>query len=157
MYTKLFHKDVFVPAGVDAVCNDLQKCLGKYFFSNHFSGHIDNQAEEDRSHTYIEDVVVECLNSLKVTPREAFEIELGKDYYKFGKAGWFVIKYCCRIPYSADQDLVVVIRPQYKGSTVVDNMIVTAWMNSREDSHTTLNGDRYCSEKEWLSTLSTSR
>lgn len=150
MYTKLFHREVFFPAGAEIACDNLQRCLNKYYFSKHFENHINNQLVEDRSHKYLKDVVTECLDSLKTNPRDVFEIELGKDYYKFGKSGWFVTKYCCRIPYSDTQDLVVAIRPQYEGTTLVDNMIVTAWMNSKTDNHYTLDSSKYCSKDEWL-------
>lgn len=150
MFEKKFHKDVFIPEGADEACEALQKCLGKYFLSRHLQEHIDNQAGEDRSHRYLGEALKECLNTLKDSPREVFEVVLGKDYHKFGKGGWFVTKYCCRIPYNDDQDIVVAIRPQYKGDAVVDNMVVTAWMNGRDDHHSTLRSEEYCSEEEWL-------
>ena len=149
MYTKLFHKEVFFPAGVEIACDNLQRSLTTYSFSNHFKEHLDNQVIEDRSHKYLKDVVVECLNSLQQNPREVFEVELGKDFHWFGKSGWFVTKYCCRIPYSKTQDLVVAIRPQYKGTKLVGNLIVTAWMNHHTDNHYTLDANKYCSKEEW--------
>ena len=151
MFTKLFHKDVFIPEGVSEVCEQLQKTLTSYIFSNHFQEHLTNQVIEDRSHKYLKDVVVECLNSLVNTQREVFEVELGKDYHFFGKSGWFVTKYCCRIPYNDSQDLVVAIRPQYNKDAIVGNMVVTAWMNHRTDKHFTLDGSKYCSKRDWLS------
>ena len=141
---KLFHKDVFIPDGVGAVCQALQKRLLKYFFSRHFSEHLDNQLIEDRSHKYLRDVVVECVESLKDIQREVFEVELTYD-----DSSWTVSKYCCRIPYDDKQDLVVAIRPQYVSGKVVNNMIVTAWMNSREDHHYTLDKLKYCSKESW--------
>ena len=143
---KLFHKDVFIPDGVEAVCHSLQKRLLKYFFSRHFSEHLDNQLVEDRSHRYLRDVVVECVESLKNIQRDVFEVELTYD----GTA-WTVTKYCCRIPYDDSQDLVVAIRPQYVGNKVVNNMVVTAWMNSHTDNHYTLDGTKYCSKQSWES------
>ena len=149
MKVVLFHKDVFLPEGTTNACFILQKNLKSFFLSRHFEEHIKNQVIEDRSHTYLKDVIIECLNSLKDTPRSVFEVELGKDFHKFGKSGWFVTKYCCRIPYSATQDLVVAIRPVYEGTTIKDNMVVTAWMNSNTDHHYTLDESKYCSEEEW--------
>lgn len=150
MYTKLFHKEVYLPDGAEVACDNLQRGLKKYFFSRHFEQHLQNQIVEDRSHTYLKDVVVKCLDSLKENPRDVFEVEVGKDYHFFGKSGWFITKYCCRIPYSSTQDLVVAIRPQYQAGKLVDNMIVTAWMNSHEDNHYTLDASKYCSKEEWF-------
>lgn len=144
MFSKLFHKDVFMPEGVNDICKNYQKAtISKYFLSKHFQEHLNNQATEDRSHTYLGDIVKECLESLKTAQRDVFEVELSKDYHFFKKSGWFVTKYCCRIPYSADEDLVVAIRPQYEDGEVVDNMIVTAWINSNTDHHYTLDDSKY--------------
>jgi len=141
---KLFHKDVFIPAGVNSICNDLQKRLFRYFFSRHFREHLENQLIEDRSHTYLKDVVIKCVESLKNTPREVFEVEL-----TYNDGAWDVTKYCCRIPYDSSQDLVVAIRPQFIDGKLVNNMIVTAWMNSHTDNHYTLDDTKYCSKYSW--------
>lgn len=138
-----------MPKGAAEACIKLQANLKSYFLSEHFKQHIDNQAWEDRSHTYLPDIIKTCLESLKNVQRNVFEVELSKDYHKFGVSGWFVTKYCCRIPYNSDQDLVVAIRPQYQGNEIVDNMIVTAWMNSHSDNHYTLDKSKYCSEEDW--------
>lgn len=150
MYSKLFHKDVFMPNGANEVAKSYQLSNSdKYFLSNHFKEHIENQAYEDRSHTYLAPIIEKCLKSLKNTARDCFEIELSKDYYYFGKSGWFVTKYCCRIPYENGQDLVVAIRPQYENGKIVNNMVVTAWLNSSNDHHYTLDKSKYTSEEEW--------
>ena len=150
MFTKLFHSEVYLPIKTQEVCKELQQNLNDYFFSRHFEEHLENQIVEDRSHTYLKDVIVECINSLKTRQQPVFEVELGKDYHYFKKPGWFVTKYCCRIKYSEEQDLVVAIRPQYTdGKYNGNNMIVTAWMNSREDNHYTLDRTKYCSREEW--------
>lgn len=142
---KLFHKDVFLPEGINEVCKKLQTNLTSYFYSRHFKEHLDNQLVENRSHLYLKDVVTKCLDSIKTTPREVFEVELSKL-----EDCWKVTKYCCRIPYDSTQDLVVAIRPQYNyNGVVVNNMIVTAWMNHKYDHHTTLDTTKYCSEYEW--------
>ena len=149
MFSKLFHKDVYFVPGMQEICQSLQATLGNYFLSRHFQEHLENQLIADRSHTYLKDVVTECLNTLKDNPREVFEVELSKDAAYFGTHDWFVTKYCCRIPYSDTQDLVVAIRPKYRDGEVINNMIVTAWMNSRTDHHYTLDGSKYCSEEAW--------
>lgn len=157
MYSKLFHKDVFLLKEVQDVVHQLQEKMSGYFLSKHFEEHLNNQDIEDRSHTYFRDCVMNSLNQMisdKRVVRDAFEVELSKDYHFFGKSGWFVTKYCIRIPYDADCDLVVVIRPQWNHAKqqydLSKNMIVTAWLNHNKDNHFTLDKSKYCDEFEWL-------
>ena len=152
MYSILFHSDVFVPQGAQEQVLNLQKIMKSYFLSGHFQEHLDNQKIEDRSHKYFKDAVISNLNEMisdSRTLRKAFEIELSKDYHFFKKSGWFVTKFCIRLPYSQIEDLVVVIRPQYKETNVVDFMVVTAWINDNRDNHKTLDTTKYCSKEKW--------
>ena len=156
MYSILFHSDVFIPKGIQEVVLDLQKLMSGYFLSKHFEEHLTNQDSEDRSHTYFKNAVINDLNEMISDSRrlvKAFEIELSKDYHFFGLSGWFVTKYCIRLPYSNSQDLVVVIRPQWdrlnKKYDASRNMIVTAWINHNQDDHKTLDVSKYCSKERW--------
>ena len=157
MYSILLHTDVFCPEEAQNAVLDLQKHMKDYFLSNHFKEHLDNQETEDRSHTYFKNAVINNLNEMISDSRrltKAFEIELSKDYHFFNKPGWFVTKYCIRLPYSYSHDLVVVIRPQWdKVNQKYDaskNMIVTAWINHNKDDHKTLDSSKYCSKENWL-------
>lgn len=144
MFSKLFHKDVFFPNGTVDACKSYQKALDTYRLSEHFKKHIREQ--EDRSHTYLPSVIEKCLKTLKNEQYEPFEVELSKDFHYFGKPGWFITKYCVRIPYDQQSDLVVVIRPN-RG----ENLITTAWINAHDDNHETLDESEYTTENEWLS------
>lgn len=148
--TKLFHKDAFMPEGVQSLVRTYQEHMDAYTLSRHLREHIAYQAQENRSHSYFEDVLIACLDSIKENPQEAFEVELGKDAELFGDDGWHITKYCVRVHYSQQEDVCVAIRPQYRDGYVTGSLIVTAWMNSREDSHFTLDKSRYCSEAEWM-------
>lgn len=158
MFSLLFHKDVFCPQEAKSMAIMLNQAMTNYFLSNHFEEHLNNQDNEDRSHKYFRNYVLNTLNEMcsrykKVL--EPFEIEYSKDFHFFGRSGWFVTKYCVRVPYSVNDDLVIVIRPQWnKISNTYDfdkNMIVTAWINHNKDNHKTLDASRYCSESKWLS------
>ena len=152
MYSILFHSDVFVPQGAQEQVLNLQKIMKSYFLSKHFQEHLDNQEIEDRSHKYFKNAVINNLNEMisdSRTLRKAFEIELSKDYHFFKKSGWFVTKFCIRLSYSQIEDLVVVLRPQYKETNVVDFMVVTAWINDNRDNHKTLDTTKYCSKEKW--------
>lgn len=150
--TRLFHKDVFMPDGVQDLVKIYQSNMQSYRLSAHLQNHIACQAQANRSHTYFEDVLIACIDSIKRNPQEAFEIELGKDEGIFGDDGWYITKYCIRIHYSDKEDACIAIRPQYLDGYVAGNLIVTAWMNARTDSHRTLDGSKYCSEDEWKKT-----
>lgn len=160
MFSLLFHKDVFIPNGVQKIVCDLQFHMKGYFLSKHLEEHLNNQSIEDRSHKYFRNYVINTLNEMasgSAPIREAFEIELSKDYHFFGKAGWFVTKYCIRAPYDSKTDLVIVIRPQWdKENQKYDftkNMVVTAWLNHKDDAHYTLDDSKYCNEEKWKSCL----
>jgi hypothetical protein len=147
--TRLFHKDVFMPDDVQDLVRAYESNMKSYRLSAHLQNHIAYQAQANRSHTYFEDVLIRCLDSIKDNPQDAFEVELGKDLSIFGDDGWYITKYCVRVHYSDTEDACIAIRPQYSDGYVVGNLIVTAWMNSRNDSHFTLDKSKYCSEGEW--------
>lgn len=151
MFSILCHKDVFMPNEVQSTARNLQQNITGYTYSMHMKQHL--QEREDRSHDYFNKIVSDCLETLKYQQREVFEVELSKDYYYFGKSGWFITKYCCRIPYNASQDLVVAIRPYYdKKTKEIDfskNKIVTAWLNAKNDNHITVDKNNYCSLENW--------
>lgn len=156
MFSLLFHKDVFVPKGVQEQVLKLESKMTNYFLSQHFKEHLDNQENEDRSHTYFRNAVYNALKEMISDSRvfrSAFEIELSKCYKAFGVHDWIVTKYCIRLPYTLSSDLVVVIRPQWDIKTKTHdasrNMIVTAWINHNKDDHKTLDTTKYCSEEFW--------
>ena len=152
MFSKLFHKDVYLPEGIDKALDLAQSAFEEYVLSRHLDQHINEN--EDRSHDYFREAVLSCLESMKKNKFEAFEIEYSKGFYDFGKSGWFVTKYCVRVPYCNNQDLVVVVKPFWdKAKRAYDgkrNLIKTAWLNHRQDAHFTLRADNYCDEKGWL-------
>ena len=156
MFSILFHKDVFLPKKFQDEVIRLEMRMSKYFLSEHFKQHLENQENEDRSHKYFENFVINTLNEMCSDSRKLiypFEVEVSKDFHFFGKPGFFVTKYCIRLPYKVDEDLVVVIRPQWdkekKDFDANNNMIVTAWINHSKDSHRTLDASKYCSKDRW--------
>lgn len=152
MYSKLFHKDIYFPQGAKESALALQKEFNEYNLSRHLQEHL-NTKGKDRSHNYLDKALEECLNTIQDNPQEPFEIELSKDYHLFGKKGWFVTKYCIRIPYNKKEDLVVSIRPRWnrekKNYDFDNNLVVTAWLNDNKDHHYTLDETKYCNEKGW--------
>ena len=158
MFSLLFHTDVFMPTEAKNTAVILNQAMTGYFLSRHFEEHLNNQESEDRSHTYFAYAVLNSLNDMCSKYKKTlwpFEVEYSKDFHFFGRPGWFVTKYCVRVPYSLTDDLVIVIRPQWnKISNTYDfdrNKIVTAWLNHKKDDHKTLDASKYCTEEKWLS------
>jgi hypothetical protein len=153
MFSLLFHKDVFMPNGVNAVVATCQKNFKDYHLTSHLV--MDNILNSrDRSHDYTEEEIHRCIETIgNGEPLEAFEVELSKDYRYFGQSGWFVTKYCIRVPLSSTEDLAIVIRPQYNNEGKIqsnNNKVVTAWINARDDAHYTLDGSKYTSKENWV-------
>ena len=154
MFSQLFHRDVFFPEYVDEGVLELQKYLTTFEFSKHLLERL-NSEEKDRSHNYNVDTVKKCLETLKTVQREAFEVELSKDYHYFGKPGWFITKFCVRIPIENSKEILAVsIRPIYDRASKTfkqECKVVTAWINHSQDNHVTLDATKYCNAKSWYS------
>ena len=143
----LLHKDVFLPNQFKEDCKKLQQGLGDYIYSRHMIEHL-TDLTPDRSHRYFNGDITEkdidkLIESLATTQREVFEVEITK-----GSNGFYVTKYCCRIPFNNDQDFVVAIRPRYLVGGIL-SMVVTGWLNHKDDAHYTLDESKYVSEKEY--------
>ena len=153
METKLFHKDVFYPEEFKLVVNQMQQQFFGYKLSKHLEDHIkDNETTFDRKHDYTKEEVLSRLDTIKGNPREVFEIEVSRDKKEFRTDEWVLTKFCIRIPFDDKNDMCVAIRPEYDKSSSFYRwgfLIVTIWINSNEDSHTTLDGTKYCSKAEW--------
>ena len=138
----LLHKDICIPDKFKNISMNLQKKLDTFTYSKHMLEHL-TDLTPDRSHRYFNgditrDDIDKLILSLNKVQREVFEVELT---YKYDK--WMVTKYCCRIPFTDSQDLVVAIRPRKDMS-----LVVTAWLNSVEDKHFTLDESKYISKKD---------
>ena len=143
----LFHVAVFMPEEVQQQAIKLQKEFDKYEISNHLSDNLTNQ-NKNSSHDYNENIL-EAIDAIKKNVQPAFEIEITK----FDNA-WFVSKYCVRIPLkNKKSDAVVVVKPYYNKQTgeydQSKNCIKTVWFNSKNDSHATLDTDKYVKKEEW--------
>lgn len=152
MFSKLFHKDLFFPDGVQEKVESFQRYLTSFEFTKHLLDRLASE-EKDRSHNYNEETILKCLNTLKTNPQETFEVEVSKDFYYFGKPGWFITKFCVRIPIEGCNEILAVsIRPIY--DTAIKKYtnsckVVTAWINAGSDHHSTLDKSKYCDSTTW--------
>lgn len=124
-----------------------------YKLSNHLEKHLEfSNVGLDRSHYYTKEDVISKIDSIKGNSYNVFEIEVEQDTKLYKSSDWVVTKFCLRIPFDDNMDLCVSIRPKYDGSIYFDRfnfLVVTAWINSRYDSHLTLDKSKYCSQEEW--------
>lgn len=142
MKTILLHKDVYMPKWVQSMVGLKLNKYTKFTLSKHVKDHA--TLDEDRSHEYTLTKLNEALTNAIGKTFEAFEVELVQ-YNDNGK--WIVSKICIRIPYSSTQEACISIRP-YKDPTTgirdtTNALIVTAWLNSVNDEHFTLEASKY--------------
>ena len=69
---------------------------------------------------------------------EIFEVE---------RVGRYISKFVIRLPYDLKKDVCIVLRDVYDEEAKAPYLLlVTTWLNSRDDNHETLDADKY--EKE---------
>ena len=151
MFSLLFHSDLFLPDEFRQKVIALEQKMRYYLISKHLQEHLDSQMDEDNSHRYFKNAVINRLNEMCSDDRQIiypFEVEASKDFSFFGRHGWFITKYCIRFPFKQNEDLVIVVRPKWdrqKGDyDYFKFLIATAWINKKSDFHMTLDRDKYC-------------
>lgn len=112
---KLYHKDVYFP---DYSIFEVENMIGCRF-SRHFKHYL---YSPDKKHNISVLGIVSAVNRVSLEG-ELFELELTD-----GK----VTKAVFRVPYDDENDISIVFR---------NRTIITAWLNQKTDTHTTL--DRY--------------
>lgn len=147
--TILLHKDIYIPSWVQPSVGKILSQYRSYALSKHVLGHAANDG--DRSHGYTLGKLNQALAKALGKRFEAFEVELSR----FNPSHkWVVTKVCIRIPYNDNQDACLSIRTYKDRQTnkldFSKALIVTAWLNSKEDSHTTLDMGKYASKDDYL-------
>lgn len=149
----LFHSDVFMPDGVQELCRKVQSLRVRTVYSKHLKSHMED-SNKDRSHRYFKEAVEKCIESLKDSQQDCFEVELTLDQSQFSDCKWHVTKFCCRVAYDSNQDICLAIRPLFDERDgnlfIVAKLAVTAWMNHKDDSHSTLDASKYCTKENWM-------
>lgn len=147
--TLLLHKDIYIPPWVQPIVSKILFQYKSYTLSSHVLNHATK--DEDRSHGYTLGKLNQALGDALGKQFEAFEVELAK-FNPHNK--WVVTKVCIRIPYSDNQDACLSIRTYRDRQTnkldFSKALIVTAWLNHREDSHATLDMGKYASKDDYL-------
>ena len=132
----LYHIEIYMPSVIKAGAAKLMSKAYRARFSRHLkdwlSGNNDESSLRRYKHRCTEsDIRAALLRISRVKP-EPFEVEIDND----GN----VIKYAVRQPLDNDNDITVVVD--------VRGVVRTAWVNSNEDIHRTLNPANYASPEK---------
>lgn len=119
--TRLYHRNIFWTNLFDEQSMDLIASANK--LSKHLESDLDNPRKKHEIDIRKLFLIIRALqNTDVITP---YEVET-EDF--------IVMKCVVRCPYDETRDISIVFR---------QNLIVTAWLNNKEDVHNTLNHKRY--------------
>lgn len=100
--------------------------LNKIVLSEHVKEHMQNI---DKKHCYTEEDIRGVLELIKAKPVEPFEVATTLD-------GTRLLKFCVRVKLDTDSDISISYSPK-------SHKVITAWVNTSEDTHKTLDPTRY--------------
>lgn len=133
----LLHVQKFMPDFLIKLCMSDERYANKpYVLSQHMEEHLVNP---NFKHNIEYRELLDCVNSLKQSPVKPFELEVVIDDNPTGKNNnktYAITKWVVRMPYDEDQDISIAVR---------GNVIVTAWLNNKDDTHYTLDLSQYVS------------
>ena len=133
----LLHIQKFMPDFLIKLCMSDEQYIDKsYVLSWHMKEHL---ANPNFKHDIEYKKLLDCVNSLKQSPVKPFELEVVINDNPTGKNNnktYAITKWVVRMPYDDGRDISVVVR---------DNVIITAWLNNKDDIHCTLDLYQYAS------------
>ena len=142
---RLFHCQVFMPSFLTEEALAVQTRLGKakICLSFHVGQHCDEEmhrrsgqpSQADRSHAYTREELGRMIACMAEKPLSPFEVEA-----TYHGGSWQVTKYAVRLSFSEKTDIVIVVRPKEEETVA---FIVTAYLNSQDDCHSTLDRSKY--------------
>lgn len=154
--TILLHKDVYMPKWMQSKVRKVLNKYKRFVLSKHVKEHA--ALDNDRSHRYVLSKLNESIEYLLEhvsSCDDAFEVEMTQFDYPYPH--WLITKVCIRTRYDDDQDVCLSIRTAKDMNTNVYlpdvALIVTAWLNHKNDSHRTLESSKYLDEKEFKITF----
>lgn len=124
---KVYHSEIYIPSELIESCLDTQRKIDKILFSKHFLDRLDNT---DAKHLFTKRDVLHALLKVKKSPVVPFEIGVNGDK---------VSKIVVRVPFDKNSDLSLVLGLSNANYTY----IITAWKNSKYDTHSTLDKSKY--------------
>lgn len=120
-----FHKSIYWDDSFDDEVRSILRNNKNIIISQHLRDYIEANVSWQRNYSYND-----FFDIHKYMSGYIFEVEVDYDYK--------VDKFAIRIPYNDRFDLVSVFKVIRGGL-----LVVTAWLNNKNDVHRTLNSDKY--------------
>lgn len=128
---QLYHSEVFMPQNLVNQSLIMMKRARVARFSAHvidwIRGFNSESTLRQYKHRYTETALRNALENISLNRPNPFEV---------GVENGYVVKYAVRVSLDADNDISVIIG--------ANGVVRTAWINSKEDTHKTLNTEKYC-------------
>lgn len=143
--TKLYHEELYMPEEGLKSALQAQKEIRVIKFSYHFTKqHLDTT--DYKHHLDKAKILLAISKMSSSSPVKPFEIEMtqGSD------DKWYLTKYVVRVPYDYSRDCSIVVLVAFDSKTnkqdFANAFIKTVWLNSKEDTHKTLDLSKYSPE-----------
>ena len=136
---KLLHSKVYMPKFILNKTLYLEGIISEYDNTLHFFSKYND--ENDVKHYMPKEKMTKALKSIQKNKTKPFEIEV---MYDNKKRDYIITKYVVRVSYDETRDVSFVIVPVLdRYSKKFRGRIKTAWLNDKEDIHSTLNVSKY--------------
>lgn len=135
-----FHDSIYMPGGLKEQCY-------KIYNSNKGSFVLSNKGKSkigcDEAHKYDEEKLLKIANSLVIERSNLFEILSEYNINaENGSSPYIIKKFIVRVPYDMNRSISIVFGVGKKP------LIITAWINRSNDTHTNLNTNLYIGSKK---------
>lgn len=136
---ELLHSDVYMPKFILSKALRLEEVISEYDNTLHFINRYNDRT--NYKHYMTQELMMRALKSIQENKNRPFEIEVKYDNVK---ERYIVTKYVVRVSYDNDRDVSFAIVPIWDADTrSFKGRIKTAWLNSKEDIHYTLDSSKY--------------
>lgn len=139
-YDLRFHVDIYMPGGLKEMCYILyNKFKGQFKLSNKGK----NKIGCDLAHSYDEKKLEKIANSIAIENSNLFEVLASYNENADSNGSHYTIrKFVVRVPYDSEKSISIVFS--------IENgpKIVTAWLNTVNDNHRSLNTNLYVASKK---------
>lgn len=137
--TELLHSEVFMPSFILNTALHLEEIISEYDNTLHFISRYNDK--NNYKHYMTQELMTKALKSIQENKPRPFEVEIK---YDFVKQKYIVTKYVVRVSYDTSRDVSFAIVPIFDLNThSFKGRIKTAWLNSKEDVHRTLDDTKY--------------
>ena len=136
---ELLHIEVFMPKYILNKALHLEEIVSEYDNTKHFIERYNDR--NNYKHYMTHELMTKALKSIQTNKTRPFEVEIK---YDNKKQDYIVTKYVVRVSYDDTRDVSFAIVPIFDMTTkTFKGRIKTAWLNSKDDIHYTLDDSKY--------------